>query len=56
MPDMDLSQEELRLVLRHELTHVKRRDLWGKAPMLCCSPPLVQPWYAMAWGMAKIAR
>ncbi len=54
LPDMDLSQEELRLVLRHELTHVKRRDLWGKALMLCCLTlhwfnPLV---YAMARAMA----
>jgi hypothetical protein len=54
MPETDLSTEELRLILRHELTHVKRRDLWGKALMLGC---LIIHWfnplvYAMARAMA----
>ena len=55
IPETDLSQEELRLILRHELTHVKRRDLWGKALMLGC---LIVHWfnplvYAMARAMAS---
>lgn len=55
MPDLPLSEEELRLILRHELTHVKRHDLWGKALMLLCLTlhwfnPLV---YAMARAMAS---
>lgn len=31
LPDEDLTLEELPLVIRHELTHLKRHDLWIKA-------------------------
>jgi beta-lactamase regulating signal transducer with metallopeptidase domain len=31
LPDEKLSTSELHFVFRHELTHVKRRDLWVKA-------------------------
>ncbi len=34
LPDMDLSRDELQMVLTHELTHLRRRDLWAKAAML----------------------
>lgn len=34
LPDRDLPERELEFILRHELTHVKRRDLWYKALML----------------------
>ncbi len=34
LPDMDLSRDELQMVLTHELTHFRRRDLWAKAAML----------------------
>ncbi|NLO85306.1 MAG: M56 family metallopeptidase [Clostridiales bacterium] len=54
MPEQELTMEELRLIIRHELTHIKRRDLWGKALMLVCLTvywfnPLVR---AMARAMA----
>ena len=31
IPDRHMDEEELRLVLRHELTHFRRKDLWLKA-------------------------
>ena len=34
LPDEELTADELPLVFRHELTHLKRRDLWVKALLL----------------------
>ena len=34
LPDESLSGEELTMVLKHELTHLRRRDLWAKAGLL----------------------
>ncbi|MFA9466646.1 MAG: M56 family metallopeptidase [Velocimicrobium sp.] len=34
MPPVQLSENELTLILRHELTHFKRHDLWYKAMIL----------------------
>ncbi len=36
LPDAELSQEELALVIRHELTHYRRRDLVVKCLLLLC--------------------
>lgn len=30
LPEMDISKENLRYIIRHELVHYKRRDLWLK--------------------------
>lgn len=54
MPELDLSGDELRMVVRHELTHVNRRDLWVKALTLLS---LIVHWfnplvYVMARTMA----
>jgi len=55
LPEIELEEDELHFVVRHELTHVRRRDLWGKALLLCCLcvhwyHPLV---YVMARAMAS---
>lgn len=34
LPDREYEPKELELILRHELTHIKRRDLWYKALIL----------------------
>ena len=36
LPDETLTADELKLVLRHELIHYQRRDLWVKATLLLC--------------------
>ncbi len=42
LPDEDLTLDELPLVIRHELTHFARRDLWAKAILL---PVLSLHWF-----------
>lgn len=37
LPDETLAGRELALVLQHELTHFKRRDLWFKAAQALCA-------------------
>ncbi len=37
LPDASLNAEELALILRHELTHYRRHDLWNKLLMLFAS-------------------
>lgn len=37
MPPIQLSEEELTLILRHELAHFKRHDLWYKAMILAAT-------------------
>lgn len=34
LPQIDFSQDELPLILKHELVHYKRKDLWYKALMM----------------------
>jgi beta-lactamase regulating signal transducer with metallopeptidase domain len=34
LPEADFAQDELRFILKHELVHCKRRDLWYKALVL----------------------
>lgn len=36
LPEREFSQAELRLVLRHELTHFKHKDLWFKLLFTAC--------------------
>lgn len=31
LPEVEMSERELRVILKHELTHFKRRDLWVKS-------------------------
>ena len=31
LPEVELSERELKVILKHELTHFKRRDLWVKS-------------------------
>ncbi len=42
LPGQALADAETRLVLRHELVHLRRRDLWGKALVLLTS---IVHWY-----------
>jgi beta-lactamase regulating signal transducer with metallopeptidase domain len=42
LPDGDFSQDELRYIFLHELTHVKSRDLWVRAASLAA---MVIHWY-----------
>ena len=42
LPDGELSDAQLRCVFLHELTHIKRRDLWGRFFALC---GVVVHWY-----------
>ena len=55
VPDQDYSQQELGFILRHELTHYRRHDLWYKLVVLAANAvhwfnPLV---YLMAREAAK---
>lgn len=34
LPNLNLDEQEYRLIFRHELIHYKRRDLWGKLLMM----------------------
>ena len=37
LPEREYSEEELRLILRHELIHIKRMDAWTKFFIAVCS-------------------
>ena len=37
LPERDYSEEELRLIFRHELVHLQREDVWLKCFMLFCT-------------------
>lgn len=53
MPPVQLSENELALILRHELTHYKRHDLWYKAMILTAT---VLHWFnPVAYFMARAA-
>ncbi len=51
MPPVQLSGNELALILRHELTHLKRRDLWYKVMILAAT---ILHWFnPVAYFMAR---
>lgn len=53
LPRREYSEEELGFILRHELTHCKRRDIWYKALMLLCG---AVHWFNPAvWMMVRCA-
>ncbi|MDO4550337.1 MAG: M56 family metallopeptidase [Planctomycetia bacterium] len=37
LPEMDIPADELDFILRHELTHLKRKDLWWKTAVLAAT-------------------
>ena len=37
LPDLDYSAAELKIILRHELIHYKRKDIWYKLLLLCAN-------------------
>ena len=50
LPERAYSEEELRLIFRHELVHLQREDVWLKCFMLFCTAMLwfdPLPWLAM---------
>ena len=51
LPDEELTTEELALVLRHELTHLKRGDLLVKAGLVLA---YALHWYnPVVWAMGR---
>jgi beta-lactamase regulating signal transducer with metallopeptidase domain len=53
MPPIQLSENELTLILKHELTHYKRHDLWYKAMILTAT---ILHWFnPVAYFMARAA-
>ncbi len=53
MPPVQLSQDELALILRHELIHFKRHDLWHKAMILMA---IILHWFnPVVYYMARAA-
>ena len=51
LPDEELTTDELALVLRHELTHLKRGDLWVKAGLVLA---YALHWYnPVVWAMGR---
>lgn len=52
LPDEELTTEELALVLRHELTHLKRGDLLVKAGLVLA---YALHWYnPVVWAMGPL--
>ena len=37
LPDLDYSDMDLKLILKHELIHYKRRDIWYKLLLVCAN-------------------
>lgn len=53
MPPLKLSDKELTLILRHELIHYKRKDIWSKTMLLAAT---ILHWYnPVVYLMAKAA-
>lgn len=51
LPDEELTTDELTLVLRHELTHLKRGDLWVKVGLVLA---YALHWYnPVVWAMGR---
>lgn len=60
LPETDFSEQELRLILRHELIHYKQGDLFVRTAMLLCAAmhwfnPLVQLCAAAVNGASEAA-
>lgn len=53
LPRQDYEERELYFILRHELTHYKRRDLWYKALLLTAG--LVHWWNPLVWLLVRCA-
>ena len=53
LPEVDYSQEELQLILKHELIHWKHRDVWYK--LLLCAANAVHWFNPVVWLMARKA-
>ena len=54
LPEEDCGEEQLRFVLRHELVHLKRRDLWFQ--LLLCTARAVHWFNPLVWLLARQAR
>ena len=51
LPEMTMEREELALVLRHELTHLLRRDLWRKWAVLAVT---ALHWFnPLSWAFSR---
>ncbi len=37
LPKIDYSEDEIKVILKHELTHCKRHDLWYKLLLICAN-------------------
>lgn len=37
LPKVDYSEDEIKVILKHELTHYKRHDLWYKLLLICAN-------------------
>lgn len=53
LPDMAYTEEELSMILRHELVHWKRRDIWYKFVLLLANA--VHWFNPLVWVMARQA-
>ena len=53
LPEEDCGEEQLRFVLRHELVHLKRRDLWFQ--LLLCTARGVHWFNPLVWLLARQA-
>ena len=53
LPDMAFTEEELSMILRHELVHWKRRDIWYKFVLLLANA--VHWFNPLVWVMARQA-
>lgn len=51
LPDIEYSDEEVKFILKHELVHFKRKDVWSKLFILCATSI---HWYnPLVWIMAN---
>lgn len=49
----ELPQEDVPMVLRHELCHLRRRDLWYKGMLLLCA--CIHWFNPLVWKLGKVA-
>lgn len=54
LPEADYEEKHLRFVLRHELVHLKRRDLWVQ--LLLCAARAVHWFNPLIWLLVRQAR
>lgn len=51
LPNMELSQDELSMIIRHELIHFRRKDIWAKFIILLAT---ALHWYnPVIWSLSK---